>query len=159
LAGDFDLAGGAEERSASSAGLVTFGELTSTITSAFPSPVSSFVVGDVGAADWLVEVWAPPVLLKFMSGTVGRGTEPPPAEPLWPEVVCCVTSDSSVGADVAGLSPDAVDPDEDSELDPAPDDESEPSSARATPSAPLVASAAPTPSAMASAPMRPTCLA
>jgi hypothetical protein len=134
---------------APSPGPVVVGESTSTTASS----VSSSVVG-VAAADPSVEVCAPPVLLKFMSGTVGPGAEPPPAEPLWPVVDCWVSS--AVAGDVAVLSFEGVDVEGESLSESAVDDESEPSSARAIPAPLLVASAAPTPSATASAPMRPT---
>jgi hypothetical protein len=101
-------------------------------------------------------VFAPPLALTFMSGTVGPLLGP--SDPVV-DVVDVVVVDGA-GAVVLASVVVPADPEGDVfACEPAADPPTEsdaPSSARATPAPPPVASATPTPSATARAPMRPT---
>jgi hypothetical protein len=112
------------------------------------------------------EVFAPPLALTFMSGTVGPllGPSDPVVDVVDVVVVDVVVVDVVVvdGAGAVVLASVVVPADPEGEVfacEPAADPPTEsdaPSSARATPAPPPVASATPTPSATARAPMRPT---
>ena len=135
LTGDFVSAMVADPPDASLPGLVTVGVSTSTTASSVSVVASSSAVA-VGVVDPLVEVCAPPLLPKFMSGTVGRGPEVFPVEPLWPVVAWGAPSGpSSSGDERDELSSAEVELDDaDAESEPAPEaDEAAPSSARASP--------------------------